>query len=163
MSGNNSEKLHNVLEELGFDFYTGVPCSMLSGIIELLTDKNKYLPATREDEAIGIAVGAYLAHKKPVVLMQNSGFCNSIGHIKSLVNLYNIPVLFIISMRGYEGDACEHDGMIEITERLLSDLNLPSVEIKEVNPTQSNIDSIKLFIKEMVNDGSCSAAIRVMK
>lgn len=163
MSENNSEELYNVLEDFGFDFYTGVPCSMLSGIIELLTDKNKYLSATREDEAIGIAVGAHLAHKKPVVLMQNSGFCNSIGHIQSLVNLYNIPILFIISMRGYKGDACEHDGMIEITNRLLSDLNLLSIEIKEGNPTQSNIDSIKLFITEIMNGAGCSAAIRVMK
>ena len=150
------------MEELGFDFYTGVPCSMLSGIIGLLTDKNKYLPATREDEAIGIAVGAYLAHKKPVVLMQNSGFCNSIGHIKSLVNLYDIPILFIISMRGYDGDACEHDGMIKITEGLLCDLELPSFEI-DGNFTQSKIYNIKYYLQEFVIDAGCSAAIQVMK
>ena len=163
MTDNNSKALYNVLDELGFNFYTGVPCSMLSGIIELLTDKNKYLPATKEDEAIGIAVGAYLAHKKPVVLMQNSGFCNSISHIKSLVNLYNIPILFIISMRGYDGDACEHNGMIEITEKLLVELDIPSIEFKGGNLTQSKTDTIKTFIKEFVIYGVCPIAIQVVK
>lgn len=161
MTDNNIKALYNVLDELGFNFYTGVPCSMLSGLIELLTEKNKYLPATREDEAIGIAVGAYLAHKKPVVLMQNSGFCNSIGHIKSLVNLYNIPILFIISMRGYDGDACEHDGMIEITEELLDIINISSFNIK-LN-SELSFDYIKRLLQNYIIDTNRSAAIQVMK
>lgn len=136
---------------------------MLSGIIGLVTDKNKYLPATREDEAIGIAVGAYLAHKKPVVLMQNSGFCNSIGHIKSLVNLYDIPILFIISMRGYDGDACEHDGMIKITEGLLSELKLSRFSVNNSKFTQPDFDYLKGLLQEFVIGAGSSAAIRVIK
>ena len=89
------------LKEKGFNFFTGVPCSILKDVINYLSEDPDvpYIPATREDEAIGIATGAYLAGKKPVVLMQNSGLGNSIGTLASLVLLYEIPLLLLISWR----------------------------------------------------------------
>ncbi|NMX21198.1 sulfopyruvate decarboxylase subunit alpha, partial [ANME-1 cluster archaeon GoMg4] len=60
----------SMLKKQGFDFFTGVPCSILKGVINYLSEAPDipYVPATREDEAIGIATGAYLAGKKPAVL-----------------------------------------------------------------------------------------------
>ena len=37
------------------------------------------IPATREEEAIGIAVGGYAVGKKAAVFMQTSGFGNSVN------------------------------------------------------------------------------------
>ncbi len=95
------------LKGLGFDFFTGVPCSLLGGIITALA--GEYIPAVREDTALGMAAGAYLGGRKPCVLMQNSGLGYSLNVLTSLNMIYDIPVLMLVSFRGYGGkDAPEH-------------------------------------------------------
>lgn len=69
------------------DFCVGVP---YSGCDKDLPED--YIIATREDEAIGIAVGAWLAGKTPLVFMQNSGIGNSVDIITSLLLPYNINI-----------------------------------------------------------------------
>jgi sulfopyruvate decarboxylase subunit alpha len=118
-----------LLKEQGFDFFTGVPCSILKGVINYLSEDPDvpYFPATREDEAIGIATGAYLSGRKPVVLMQNSGLGNSISVLTSLVLLYEIPILLLISWRGYQGnDAPEHLIMGKSMLKLLDNIGVPA-------------------------------------
>lgn len=117
------------LKKHGFNFFAGVPCSILKDIINCLqVDPDvPYVSATREGEAIGIATGAFLGGKKPVVLMQNSGFGNSIGALTSLPLLYKIPMLLLISWRGYQGkDAPEHFIMGKKTIKLLKDVGIPT-------------------------------------
>lgn len=95
------------LKDLGFDFFTGVPCSLLGGIIDALA--GEYIPAVREDIALGMAAGAYLGGRKSCVLMQNSGLGYSLNVLTSLNMIYDIPVLMLVSFRGYGGnDAPEH-------------------------------------------------------
>ena len=99
--------LRERLKALGFDFFTGVPCSLLGGIIEALGQE--YVPAVREDTALGMAAGAYLGGRRPCVLMQNSGLGYSLNVLTSLNMMYDIPVLMLISFRGFDGkDAPEH-------------------------------------------------------
>ena len=43
------------LQGIGFDFFTGVPDTILGGIIAHLTEERLYTPAVREDEAVAIA------------------------------------------------------------------------------------------------------------
>ncbi|MDD5270038.1 MAG: sulfopyruvate decarboxylase subunit alpha [Candidatus Omnitrophica bacterium] len=102
-----AQEFREGLEKLGYDFFTGVPCSLLGSIIGELGDG--YIPSVREDTALGLAAGAYLGGKKPCVLMQNSGIGYSLNVLTSLNLIYDIPVLLIISFRGFEGkDAPEH-------------------------------------------------------
>src|SRR5438094_9750882 len=63
----------SLLQDVGFDFFTGVPDSTLGGIIATLIERRVYIPAVREDEAVGLAAGAYRGGKIPGVLMQDSG------------------------------------------------------------------------------------------
>jgi len=128
----NSREFCLLLKDSGFDFFSGVPCSLLGSIIQHLTyDKNfQYVPATREDEALGIAVGAYMGGKKPVVLMQNSGLGNSIDALTSLVLLYRFPVLLIISWRGFEeNDFIEHSLMGKYMQAFLNTMKIPTIII----------------------------------
>lgn len=102
-----ASEFRDELKRWGFNFFTGVPCSLLAGIIEVLGED--YLPSVREDTAIGLAAGAYLGGKKPCVLMQNSGLGYSLNVLTSLNLIYNIPVLLLVSYRGFGGkDAPEH-------------------------------------------------------
>jgi len=115
------------LKKHGFNFFAGVPCSILKDIIDCLqvNPDVPYVSATREDEAIGIATGAFLGGQKPVVLMQNSGLGNSVGALASLPLLYKIPMLLLISWRGYQGkDAPEHLIMGKNTIKLLKDIGI---------------------------------------
>ena len=46
------------LKEAGFDFFAGVPCSLLKGLVSLLdADASaRYISATREDSALGSSI-----------------------------------------------------------------------------------------------------------
>lgn len=60
--------------------------------------------ATREEEAVGIACGAYLGGTRSAVMMQSSGFGNISNALASLAAPYQIPFLMIISERGSLGE-----------------------------------------------------------
>ncbi len=104
-----SDEFVNALRETGFDFFTGVPDTILGGIIDVLSQRRLYIPSVREDEAVAMAAGAFLGGKVPVVLMQNSGLGNALNVLMSLHLIYRIPCLLLVSWRGFEGkDAPEH-------------------------------------------------------
>ncbi|MBI1883828.1 MAG: sulfopyruvate decarboxylase subunit alpha [Chlamydiae bacterium] len=114
------------LKQKGFNFFTGVPCSFLEDLIACVSEHEKYLPAVREDAAMGVAVGAWLGGRKPVLLMQNSGLGVSYNALTSLNLIYKIPVLMVISLRGYQiPDAPEHLIMGAITPQLLDIVQIP--------------------------------------
>ena len=99
------------LRRRGFDFFTGVPCSLLAALYPVLESQQEvpYIEAVREDEAVGQAAGASLAGARPVVLMQNSGLGNALNALISLNQIYRLPFLLVITWRGFEGkDAPEH-------------------------------------------------------
>jgi sulfopyruvate decarboxylase subunit alpha len=118
----------DALEARGFDFFTGVPCSLFAGVTRILDGEPHYgyVGAVREDSAIGIAAGAYLGGRQPVVLMQNSGLGVSINALVSLNRIYDIPALLVVTWRGRGGaDAPEHVVMGAIMEDCLRLLQIP--------------------------------------
>ena len=101
--------------------------STLAGIIAVLTVQGRYVSSVREDEAVGMAAGAFLGGKQPVVLMQNSGMGNCLNALTSLNLIYAMPCLLLISWRGYQGnDAPEHLVMGEVCTRILDTVSIPS-------------------------------------
>src|SRR5262245_9299782 len=94
------------LADAGFDFFAGVPCSLLKGLVSALEAGKRahYVSATREDSAIGMAAGAWMAGRTPMVLMQNSGLGVSVNALASLSTMYEIPTLLVISWRGEGGN-----------------------------------------------------------
>jgi sulfopyruvate decarboxylase alpha subunit len=117
-----------LLHEQGFAFATGVPCSLIEDLISTLeTDPQlPYVPAVREDVAVGLAAGAWLAGRRPVVLMQNSGLGTSMNALASMALMYGIPTLLVVTWRGYQGkDAPEHILTGAITPQHLSLLGIP--------------------------------------
>ena len=80
--------------------FIGVPDSTMKHFIDQGFKHKKVLITTREEEAIGIALGFALSKSNSLVFMQNAGFANSISTITSLVQLYEIPLIFLIGWRG---------------------------------------------------------------
>ncbi len=109
----------SALEGVGFDFFTGVPCSLIGSVLVALADRG-YVAETREDAAMGLAAGAFMAGRRPVVLMQNSGLGVSLNAIGSLQQIYELPCLLVITWRGFGGkDAPEHLVMGRVMPNLL--------------------------------------------
>jgi phosphonopyruvate decarboxylase len=122
------------LEAHGYNFFTGVPCSLFEGVTRVLDAEPRYayVSAVREDSAMGIAAGAYLGGRQPVVLMQNSGLGVSMNALVSLNQIYDIPALLVVSWRGQKGpggapspDAPEHLIMGAVLEDYLRLLSVP--------------------------------------
>src|SRR3989441_1514104 len=112
----------------GFDFFTGVPCSLVEAVIAVLeTERDaSYVAAVREDAAVGLAAGAWLAGRRPCVLMQNSGLGTSLNALASLSLMYGFPALVVVTWRGYAGqDAPEHILTGRITPQILDLLGMP--------------------------------------
>lgn len=114
-----------------YDFVSGLPCGELRHFISE-SESNKeitHLKATNEREAVGIAQGAWIAGKKPVLYMQNSGLFESSNEIASLLIPCKSPVLFVVSWRGSIGEtATQHLYTGASTIPLLESLGLPYVE-----------------------------------
>ncbi len=150
-------KIYKIIKDSGINFIISVPCQLLKDILKIIDDKEEifYLPVTREEEGVGIAAGAYLGGKKPAVLMQNSGLGNSINAITSLLQFYEIPVIFFVSHRGEEEDPISaHIPMGKITETLLDDISMRFWNIH----SNKDISNIKAAINYS-NDNNISVAI----
>ncbi len=120
-----SDDFVQAMRETGFDFFTGVPDTILGGIIDVLNQRRLYIPSVREDEAVAVAAGAFLGGKSPAVLMQNSGLGNALNVLMSLHLIYRIPCLLIVSWRGFEGrDAPEHLVMGRTMPQLLETIRI---------------------------------------
>ena len=142
------KQIFDYLFNNGIENFIGVPDSTMKYFIEQGLKKNKILITTREEEAIGIAVGMTLSQSSSLVFMQNAGFANSLSTITSLVQLYKIPVIFLIGWRGFlKNDAPEHTKIGKIQPKLLQTLSLQSKIINEKNWKASCNWALKL-IKE---------------
>ena len=118
----------DTLEARGYDFFAGVPCSLLKGVVRVFDREPRYgyVSATREDSAVGMAVGAWMAGRKPAVFLQNSGLGTCMNALVSLDLIYETPVLLVSSWRGEGGkDAPEHIIMGEIMKDFYDLIGMP--------------------------------------
>jgi sulfopyruvate decarboxylase subunit alpha len=146
-----SDAFVQALQDVGFNFFTGVPDSILGGIIETLMERRLYTPAVREDEAVAMAAGAYMAGKVPAVLMQNSGLGTSLNALISLNLIYKQPCLLLISWRGFQGkDAPEHLIMGQTMTQLLDTMKIPHRILAEDSAVQDLQWVAQTFMKERV-------------
>ncbi|MEQ8711074.1 MAG: phosphonopyruvate decarboxylase [Rhodospirillales bacterium] len=114
----------------GIDFFTGVPCSFLTPVINRVISRPDlaYVGAASEGEAVGIAAGAWLAGRRTAVMCQNSGLGNAVNPLTSLNHPFDIPTLFITTWRGEPGlgDEPQHELMGQITSRLFQTMQIAS-------------------------------------
>ncbi|KKK45644.1 hypothetical protein LCGC14_0566660 [marine sediment metagenome] len=146
-------KLYEELKRSGINLILSLPCIMLKNLLLIIEERDDipHISITREEEGVGIAAGAYLGGKTPAILMQNSGLGNSINAIKSLLQLFKIPVIFIMSHRGAEGEKIAAQiPMGQLTPDLLDLLKIEKFiidskeKIKNIrNAVQTSISSEK--------------------
>jgi phosphonopyruvate decarboxylase len=116
------ETFGDILKRNGIRHGAGVPCSFFTPLVNYMTvDPGlDYVSATSEGEAVAIAAGLTTAGKPAFALMQNSGLGNAVNPITSMLYIYQMPVVLLISHRGEPGkpDEPQHVLMGQITEQL---------------------------------------------
>lgn len=130
-----SQQIISNLKQGGANFFLSVPCKLLANMITILeSDKDIYYSSIpREEEGMGICAGAYLGNKLPCIMMQNTGIGNSVNSIVSLLQLYQMPVVFLISYRGTPGEPVgAQGGMASVTEEILDTLRIPKLNCSAV-------------------------------
>jgi sulfopyruvate decarboxylase alpha subunit len=89
-----------------FDFAAYVPDLVLAPLCEQLErdDAVTTVIATREEEAVGLVCGAHLGGRRPLLLLQSSGFGNTLNAFGTLALPYQVPFIIILSPRGILGE-----------------------------------------------------------
>jgi phosphonopyruvate decarboxylase len=151
----NTKKFGDEMKALGFDFYSGVPCSFLKALINYAINECDYVMSANEGDAVAIASGANLGGKKSVVLMQNSGLTNATSPLTSLNFTFKLPVLGFVSLRGEPGvkDEPQHELMGQITEKMLALMKVEwaylsddeSEAVKQLKAANEHIDEGRTF------------------
>jgi sulfopyruvate decarboxylase subunit alpha len=105
------------IEALRPEFIIHIPSSTLKTILahcEGLPGVRSF-PATREEEAVGIASGLALAGRRCLLIIQDNGIGNSLTALTTFPEPYHLPLLAIVSRRGGLGEYnsmihrfCEH-------------------------------------------------------
>jgi sulfopyruvate decarboxylase TPP-binding subunit len=135
-----------VLKARRVTFFSGVPDSTFGKAYNhMIADPEiRYIPAVREDVALGVASAAYFTGQLGGVIMQNSGIGNLVNPLTSFSLMYKLPVLLIIGWRGYGGpphDAPEHWIMGLKTPEILALLDVPYaiLEADKLEPTVDHL------------------------
>jgi phosphonopyruvate decarboxylase len=140
------------LKERGLNFFAGVPDSTFQEAYNVMVaDPDiRYVPAVREDVALGIASAAYFTGGLGGVIMQNSGVGNLVNPLTSFNMMYKVPALLIVGWRGYGGppnDAPEHWTMGAKTPQFFDLMEVP-YEVLEPDNLGPTMDRLLAAIKE---------------
>ena len=150
----DSKKFILIFKKLGIEYFTGVPDSVLNSFIKDLNKVKKidHNPTMNEGSAIGLGAGYYLSTKKiPLIYMQNSGLCNALNPILSLIDekVFSIPQIILVGRRGAPGikDEPQHAKIGPKTLNLLKSLDLEFFDLNKCN----NFKEIEKNIKKSIN------------
>jgi len=140
------------LKSRGLNFFSGVPDSTFQDAYNVMVaDPDiRYVPAVREDVALGIASATYFTGSLGGVIMQNSGVGNLVNPLTSFNLVYKIPALIIVGWRGFGGppnDAPEHWVMGAKTPQFLDLLEIP-YEILEPDNLEAALDRLLPVIEQ---------------
>ena len=128
VSYDNSKVIFQGIKAAGITSLSALPETWL-GLLLQQAEKDPdvtLIQVAKEEEAIGVAAGAYFAGERHLLLMQNHGFLAAINGIVSCGQLYRIPLLMLISQRGSFGekDPWQTEGG-GVTEHVLEALRIP--------------------------------------
>ena len=128
VSYDNSKIVFQGIKDAGILSISALPETWLGLLLQRAEDDPDVdlLQVAKEEEAIGIAVGAYFAGQPHVLLMQNHGFLAAINGIVSLAQLYSVPLCMLIALRGHWGEPYPwHTRGGIVTEEVLRALGIP--------------------------------------
>lgn len=132
IAGAGSAGLVAGMRAAGIDFVASVPDLHLVDILDGIAkaDEIIHVPVCREEEGVGICTGAWLAGRRPALVMQNAGMLNSANALTTTAAQFEIPMLLVLWYAGGLGDRGFHR-LGEVTEPVLEALRIRSVVLRD--------------------------------
>jgi sulfopyruvate decarboxylase alpha subunit len=148
------EILRATLKRNGVRLVAYVPDNVLKPLIEGVARDDSFtaFAATREEEALGIVAGAWMAGMLGAVLMQTSGFATLANAIASLAVPYQIPVIMVVSERGALGEFNLGQALACRTMRPILD------SVGVVNHTITRIDELDFIADRAIKQAVATQA-----
>lgn len=100
----------DILSDAGADFVASLPDGWIAPLIKHLDGDGRFthVPVNREESAVGLCAGRFFGGHLGVALMGASGFLTCIYAITKINYTYQIPLLFLITLRGAPGDQARY-------------------------------------------------------
>jgi sulfopyruvate decarboxylase alpha subunit len=135
--------VHAVLKAHDVKLVPYVPDNVLRPLIERIHADPFFtaFACTREEEAIGIASGAWMGGMKSIVLMQTSGFATLANVLASLPVPFQIPVLMMVSERGTLGEFNIGQALVARTMRpVLDSIAMEHHTLRRLDEVEFTVD-----------------------
>src|SRR6266511_5434685 len=106
VSESSSKVVYEALKDSGVRLVSALPETWLVYLIRMAEDDPEMtlVRLAKEEEGVGVSMGAHLAGMRSAMLMQNQGFFGAVNGIVSGAMLYRIPLVMVISDRGQLGE-----------------------------------------------------------
>ena len=170
-----SDTLLRILKDNDIRLIAYVPDNVLTPLIAGVSADNYFLPvnATREDEAIGTATGAYMAGLRGAVMMQTSGFALIANALASLVLPYQIPTVMVISERGTMGEFNIGQALVARTMRpvldtlgivhhtLSDEANMPFIVDSSIKQAYATQAPVAFILSPLLTGGNPAAKAKL--
>jgi sulfopyruvate decarboxylase subunit alpha len=127
VSQTSSEGVYAALKAAGIGLVSALPETWLVHLIRMAEEDPEMILVrlAKEEEGVGVSMGAHFAGIKSAMLMQNHGLFASVNGIVSGAMLYRMPLVMLISDRGHLGerDSWQTEGG-KVTRRVLDSLGI---------------------------------------
>lgn len=140
------DAFENAIREAGINFAVFLPDSILDGVAQTIQQKEEITvyQCSREDEGVAMAMGAYLAGKMPVVMMEGSGV-GLCGLILARSVAQHTGALLLVSHNSTLGERFDYHASSRLAaEPILRALNIPCHVL-------SDISEIEVVLKQACN------------
>jgi sulfopyruvate decarboxylase alpha subunit len=146
--------IHEVLKANNVRLVTYVPDRVLTPLINSVHADPFFtaFAAAREEEALGIVSGAWMAGMLGVIMMQTSGFATLANALASLAVPCRIPVVMIISERGTLGE-------FNLGQALVCRTMRPVLEALGIeNHTLTRLDELEFIVDRSIKQAIATQA-----
>ena len=144
-----TENFIGALKRARVDFVATLPDLKIVELVKAI-DKDpelKHVPLCREEEGVGICAGAYLAGKKPALLMQNAGLLNSCNALTTTCLQFQIPLLLLIYYAGDFGDR-GFATVGSVTEPVLEALGIRTYVLRKIDEVTDTVRGAQILAED---------------
>ncbi len=133
VSERNSAVIYAALRDAGIGVMSALPETWLVHLVRMadVDPAVTLIRLAKEEEGVGVSLGAHLAGARSAMLMQNHGLLAAINGIVSGAQLYKVPLVMLVSDRGHLGetDPWQTEGG-KVTRRVLDALGIVWGELR---------------------------------
>jgi sulfopyruvate decarboxylase alpha subunit len=123
-----AKRITDELAAADIKLVASLPDDWIAELIKTLETDSRFIhvPVNREESAVGLCSGTFFSGTRSAALMGASGLMTCVYAVTKINYTYEIPMLFLISLRGAMGDSAKYqvsNGLY--LDSLLKSVNLP--------------------------------------